>query len=188
MNEENGEINNDPEEGKGILSKDPSELILCYFTCPQDAANAFLGALMLTDYCARPVHYSFVSPVLPTKVQMILYGSILEEHVKIDVIGQKLLKDIPSVPDVLFVDTQDLIAIRRISNIPTAFLSRNTDSEADPGRITTLAYDTGVNMDDRDIVGRIIASLETYVDLVEPFTRMREALKETVKSKDTKGE
>ncbi|MBN2317103.1 MAG: hypothetical protein JXM79_24470 [Sedimentisphaerales bacterium] len=185
MNQENSEMYDDQDQEKGILGKDPSKLILCYFTCPQDAANAFLGALMLTDYRARPAHFSFVSPIRPTKVQRILYGSTLDEHVKIDVIGQKLLKDIPIVPDVIFVDKQDLLTIRRIAKMPTAFLSRNKDSESDPGRLTTLAYDTGSNIDDREPVGRILAYLETYVDLVEPFNRMREALKETVKSADS---
>ena len=184
MNQENGETHQKQERGEGVLTKDPSELILSYFTCPQDAAGAFLGALMLTDYRARPVHFSFVSPIRPTRFQRILFGSTLEEHVNIDVVGQKLLKDIPSVPDVLFVDRQELVALRQITDIPTAFLSRSADDEADAARLTTLAYDTSSNTEDEEIVGRILASLETFVDLIEPFNRMREALKEAIKSAD----
>ncbi len=184
MNDENSEVYENREEGENVAGKDPSNLTLCYLTCPQDAANAFLGALMVTDYRARPVHFSFVSPIRPTKIQRILYGSTLEEHVKIDVISEKLLKDLPVSPDVLFVDTQELLAVRRIVEMPTAFLSKSADGEDNPGRLTTLEYDTGSNMDDQDIVGRILASLESFVDLVEPFTRIREALREAIKTPD----
>jgi hypothetical protein len=186
MNYENDEVSDDQEDVKSIKNTaiDSTELILCYLTCPQDASNAFLGALMVTDYRVRPLHFAFVSPIRPTKIQRILYGSTLEEHVKIDVICEKLLKDLPFPPDVLFVDTKELLAIRNAVEIPTAYLSKSITSKDDPGRLTTLEYSTDSNLDDQDIVGRILASLETYVDLVEPFTRMREALKEAIKKSD----
>lgn len=171
-------------KGEGHPTEDPSELTLCYLSCPQDAASAFLGALMITDYRARPLHFSFVSPVRPTRVQRILYGSTLEDHVKIDVIGRELLKDLPIVPDVLFVDTEQILAIRQITDIPVAFLSKSPEHEDDPGKLTTLHYDTGSHIDDQEVVGRVLSSLEAYVDLVEPFTRMRDALKEAIKSSD----
>lgn len=184
MNSENDAVYDDHEETEHFMGKEPSDMTLCYLTCPQDAANAFLGALMVTDYRARPTHFAFVSPIRPTKVQRILYGSTLDEHVKIDVIGQKLLTDLPVVPDVLFVDTQELTVVRRIVDIPTAFLSKSSDAEDNPGKLTSLTYDTGSNMHDQDIVGKILAALESYVDLVEPFIRMRDALKEAIKSPD----
>jgi len=174
MNYENDEI----PEGQGDAESvdkaaiEPSEMILCYLTCP------------VTDYRARPLHFAFVSPIRPTRIQRILYGSTLEEHVKIDVISEKLLKDLPFLPDALFVDTKELLTIRRAVEIPTAFLSKSIESEDNPGRLTTLEYDTGSSLDDQDIVGRVLASLESYVDLVEPFARMREALKEAIKKQD----
>jgi hypothetical protein len=174
-------------ETETTTAVDPTNLTLCYLTCPQDAAGAFLGALLVTDYRTRPLHFSFVSPIRPTKTQRILYGRTLDEHVKIDVVAQKLLKDLPSVPNVLFVDALELIAARRITQIPTAFLNKQTDSKIEPGKLTTLQYDTGQNIGDQEPVGRILATLETLVDLVEPFARMREALKEAIKSPQAQG-
>lgn len=162
------------------------EVVLSYLTCPRDAAGAFIGALMLTDSRARPLHFAFVSPIRPTKIQRILYGSTLDEHVSVDVIGKKLLADLPIVPDVLLVDTQDLIAVRRIVDMPTAFL-RRADGDAPASSLSSLQYDTGANTDDQEDIGQILASLEMQVDLVEPFQRMREALKEAIKSGDSIG-
>jgi len=184
MNGENDKGNSQERKEEDNLRKEPSDLMLSYLSCPQDAANAFLGALMITDHRARPVHFSFVSPVRPTKVQRILYGSTLKEHVKIEVIGKKLLKDLPVIPDVLFVDVEDLLAIRQVADIPTAALSKSPEDESDPGRLSTLQYNTGSNIADQEVIGPIVAALETYVDLVEPFTRMKEALQEAIKSSD----
>ena len=180
----NNRPNENQEETEELLGKEPSEFILGYLTCPQDAAKAFLGALMLTDFRARPLHFSFVSPVRPTRLQRILYGSTLNEHLKIDVIAGKLLKDIPQLPDVLFVDAPELLLVRRITESPTALLTKSSDSEPKPGKLSMLEYNTGSNIADQEIVGQILAALETVVDLIEPFTRMREALKEAIKSSD----
>lgn len=185
-NNAEGEENNHEIEGHG--AKDPSSLVLSYLICPQDAANAFLGALMITDYRARPLHFSFVSPIRPTRIQRILYGSTLNEHIKIDCVAQKLLTDIPMIPDVLFVDEAELTIVRQITEIPAAFLTKNDDTTIQPGRLTTLKYDTDSNIEDQETVGQILAALEDYVDLVEPFTRIREALKEAIKSFDVRGD
>src|SRR5581483_5911743 len=102
---------------------------LCYLVCAIDGANAFVGAILLTDNRARPLHFSFVQPIKPTTMQRLLYGSTLDEFIKVDVIAQKLWQGLPNRPDVLFVDSPDLIAARRISGIPTAQLCKIAESD-----------------------------------------------------------
>jgi hypothetical protein len=132
------------------------------------------------------LHFAFVSPIRPTKIQRILYGPTLEEHLSVDVIGKKLLMGLPIAPDALLVDTPELIAVRRVADVPTAFLSK-VNGDAAPGRLSSLQYDTGSNIDDQEAIGQILALLEMKVDLVEPFQRMREGLREAIKSGDTVG-
>lgn len=185
MNEENTEnMAPDQQEPNGP-GKDTCDLVLCYLTCPQDSAKAFVGAIMLTDYRARPLYFACVSPVRPTKMQRMLYGPTLTEHLKVDVIGTKLLGTVPQVPDVLFVDAPDLIVMRRVAEFPTAFLEKNEKADPGSGTLSTLRYDTGSNTADDEVIGQIMATLESYVDLVEPFARMTEALKEVQKKTDT---
>ena len=76
MNYENDKTpeSQDSADSTDMPTIDSSEMALCYLTCPQDAANAYLGALMVTDYRARPLHFAFVSPIRPTRIQKILYG------------------------------------------------------------------------------------------------------------------
>lgn len=187
MVEDNRQATYEDEDEDGGSTAYGSDAVLAYLICPRDAGGAFVGALMVTDARVRPLHFAFVSPIRPTKIQRILYGPTLEEHISVDVIGRKLLADLPVVPDVLLVDTQDLTTVRRVANLPTAFL-RRVDGNAVAGSLSSLQYDTGANIDDQETVGQILASLEMQVDLIEPFQRMRDALKEAIKSGDSAGE
>lgn len=154
---------------------------LGYVTCPQDAAKGFLGALLLTDERTRPLHFGYVAPIRPTLMQRILYGKTLELHAKVDVILQRLSRDgLGRVPDVVFVDSEELLAAREVFGVPTARLCRKPQTEQGVP-FSTYQYDTGGNVNDADAVGRVVARLEQTVDLLDPFDRMREALKEALK-------
>lgn len=172
-----------PDESETSTSKDPSDLILAYLSCPYDAAKSFIGALLITDATGRPLHFTYVSPVRPTTMQRLLYGKTLTEHTKVDVITKKLFAaDMSMVPDVLFVDSAELLAARRISNVPTAYLSSATDAESDSSSLSVVTYDTGGHTADEEAIGRIVVNLEQSIDLLDPFGRIREALKEALKS------
>lgn len=160
---------------------DPDRVCLAYLSCPQDGAKGYLGALLLTDGRTRPLHFGYVAPVRPTVMQRILYGRTLDVHVKMDVIAKKLAQDgISKVPDVLFVDAEDLLAARAIFNVPIARLTR-PDSKGPGTTISTYQYDTGGHVQDEEKVGRIVSALEQQVDLLDPFQRLQEALKEALK-------
>jgi len=164
-----------------VLGKPVPDLILCYMICLQDAANGFVGAMMLTDSRVRPLHFGFVQPVRPSRMQRLLYGATLDEHVKVDVIASRLWQGCPKKPDVVFLGTPDLLPVRRLTSTPTAFLCKVPHDQNGAVNLSALRYDAGGNRGDWDAVGCVLAELETQVDLVEPFDRMREALKEAIK-------
>jgi len=161
----------------------PTDWILCYLVCPTEAGGGFLGAILLTDNRARPQYFALVEPVKPTKMQQLLYGSTLEEYIKVDVIAQKLWQGLPNPPDVLFVDAPDLINTRRITHVPTAFIAKVPDSQTSSSSLSTLLYDVGDHKNDQTVVGEIVGALENTCNLLEPFGRIREALKEALKTR-----
>jgi hypothetical protein len=150
--------------------------------CATDAAGGFTGAILLTDNRARPQHFAFVQPIKPTIMQRILYGTTLEEHIKIDVITQKLWDGLPSPPDVVFVEAHDMIQARRVTHIPTALIAKLPDTEPRTSSFSLLRYDTGINKIDDFQVGQVLVALENSCNLLEPFNRIRGALKEALKS------
>jgi len=161
--------------------KAPNAYVLCYLTCPQDSSGAFVGALLLTDARGRPLHFGYVTPIKPTPFQRILYGTALLEHVKVDVIAKKLFGGVPQVPDVVFVDSKDLLKSRRFISFPMAHLGKAEGGNESGGQLSALIYDTGENTHDRETVGILINCLENQIDMLEPFRRMTEALKECLK-------
>ena len=172
----------DQAEGETTPAQSVESVTLGYLSCPQTADKGFAGALLVTDYGTRPLHFAYVAPIRPTAMQRILYGRTLSEHTKVLVIARKLLTDgLSVIPSVLFVDAADLIVARRFTKWPVARLSKGTQ---DASSLSTLQYDTGGNSQDASAVGRIVASLEASVDLLDPFARLREALKEALKGEE----
>jgi hypothetical protein len=163
-------------------SEMPSGAILGYLSCPQDAANGFLGAMLITDSRARPLHFAFVSPVRPTAMQRLLYGATLAEHVKVDVIAKKLMQGLPFRPSVVFVDSSDMVNARRVVGLPTAFLTKNEQPLGAAANLSMLRYDTHGHAEDQDAVGVVVSELEPWIDLIEPFSRLMDALKEAQKT------
>lgn len=159
---------------------DPDRVCLAYLSCPQDGAKGYLGALLLTDGRTRPLHFGYVAPVRPTVMQRILYGPTLNADVKIHVITRKLNDGLSRVPDVVFVDAEDLLPARAVFNVPTARLTLSPGTETGI-KLSTLQYDTGGHARDQEAVGRIVAAYEQTVDLLNPFERMQEALKDALK-------
>ncbi len=167
---------------KSQTEKDGDGVSLAYLTCPQDAARGFLGAILVTDGRTRPLHFGYVTPIRPTVVQRILYGKTLEVDVKINVIARKLLQEgLTQVPDVVFVDSETLIAARSVFGVPVARLWRRPADAQVGVTISTYLYDTGGNAADERAAGSIVAELEQSVDLLDPFDRIQEALKEVLK-------
>ena len=94
-------------------SNETSSLVLAFLSCPQGPAKSFLGAVLVTDATGHPLEFSYVDPIRPTRMQRILYGRLLEEHVKKDLIARKLLEGLAHKPDITFVDTDELLALQR---------------------------------------------------------------------------
>jgi len=125
-----------------LLPSDMADIVLCYLSCPNIGNKGALGAVMLTDYRVRPTHFSCVSPVKTSKLQKILYGSILEEHITIDIISNRLLEELPTQPHVILVDDKNLLPIKKITNIPTAFVYGNDESDTDDS-VQRIIHETG---------------------------------------------
>ena len=158
------------------------DAVLGYIIFAQDQSAAWTGAVMLTDSRTRPLHFAFATPVRPTPLQKLLYGTTLDEYVRIDVIGKKLIPDLPRVPDVMFVETADSRAIRRVTPFPVAILSKSQGESPNTGAFSGVVFSTGDSRDDHEIVAPLISAIDGSINLLEPFGRMREALKEALKT------
>jgi hypothetical protein len=171
---------NDRAQQRDATEARVESIALAYLTCPQTPDRGHVGALLITDYRTRPLHFSYVSPIRPTTIQRLLYGRTLNSHVSVDVIASKLLSGgTPLRPAVLFVDSPELLEVRRVCQWPVAHLHA---TNPDTTQLSTMRYDIGDHHQDSETVGRIVANLESITNLLDPFVRVREALKEALKA------
>jgi hypothetical protein len=161
------------------FGKPLDKLVLAYLSCPQDAAKSYLGGLLLTDWRTRPVEFSFVSPVKISLMQRLVHGKTLDEVVVIDVISQRLLGEATKAADVVFVDSGALLQAQRLVEVPVVLLERQ--AQVSPGSLTAITFKTAESRFSES-VARFVTGVETQVDLIDPFARLTDAIREALRS------
>lgn len=64
---------------------------IAYIACEKDEKGAYTGAVLVTDARGMPLDFRYTDPVKPTRIQEILYGHALQNHLIHDVIIATLL-------------------------------------------------------------------------------------------------
>lgn len=171
------------------MSKKPGYLVTL---CEQ---NAYVGGVMITDHHAIPVDFKYTDPVTPTKVQRIIYGSVLEQYIRNHVIIGALIKEISVPPPFYVVSQHQLFDIEEANNLTLVAIQRTQFASLGDQGSVTRAKDNEILLQGwndqhpmRIVFGRIPADqqeamikdliqLSKSMDLVEPGERLEKALK-----------
>lgn len=92
------------------------------FTIP--CPNTYMGGLMICDDKGFPVEFRYSEPIKPTSIQQVLYGNVLEKHIKVDVISESLLKSVSSPFEIMIVQDENLLEHKFSSNITVLRISQ----------------------------------------------------------------
>lgn len=82
---------------------------LAYGVAYSSGANGYLGSVLITDYKGFPLEFRYTDPIVPTKIQQVLYGEGLEKYIKLDVILDSLMRVLSNRFSVLLVQDEDLL-------------------------------------------------------------------------------
>lgn len=85
------------------------EVRIGYLLVASPVNNVFIGGIMVVDGRGLPVEFRYTEPIQPTKIQQVLYGSVLSRYIKTEVILETLLKSLESRPHVLVVDDDSFL-------------------------------------------------------------------------------
>lgn len=85
------------------------ELKLAYLFVKQTPAGGYLGGVLVCDTKGFPLEFRYTEPILPTKIQKVLYGQNLDKYLKIDVLLDSLLKVLGTKYDILVVNDKKLL-------------------------------------------------------------------------------
>jgi len=158
-----------------------------------ETGDGYIGALLVTDPVGVPIEFRATQPVKPTAIQKTLYGATLEPYIGVSLCGRQLLKTSERRPDILFVNKEFMVDLRAEFTMPIIFCrgageladvaddsDRLPSTRVEPLRAGLTPIIVCVHGMDADILEDLRSQLERLaasIDILEPFTRITEALR-----------
>jgi hypothetical protein len=171
------------------------EPLLGFLALRQRDPHGFFGGYLIVNARVRPMEFHCSLPIQPSRAQRILYGATLLEYVCGELIARALLGKSTAKPQLILTDCEPALSVRHWIDLPIAYVAgssvRREESEG-------FTIPEGARLDaryaDRVSHGATFSCIATYAkdldafaildafernqDLLEPFSRIVEALAE----------
>ena len=160
---------------------------IAYYTVVDDDRTGWTGGLLVLSGGGRPIEFQCTLPVRPSRAHEILFGPTLRDHLIGEVIGSLLVKKVRTPISLLCCDQPEALQIEAAVGFPVALVVEAAENEEGPISDETMAGFTSVPlvgstlrvaMEQADQVRAITSKLSDLPDAIEPFERIREAIKE----------
>jgi hypothetical protein len=170
---------------------------LGFLTVVENADGSLLGGYLLLNASGRPLEFHCTAPVKPNRTQEILYGPTLKPYLYGEQIGQTLLTKSKLTPVVVCTDSEAMLAVREFTHVPVVLVqadkrpaephsSARQDARPPGSSSFQLAKSQVVAAvhyaDDVQVIRDAWPLQADHLNLLEPFTRIREALDEAQRS------
>ena len=175
-----------------------SEYKIGYIDIYRSGRDEYMGGVLITDRLGIPVEFRHTESVSPTKVQQVLYGRALEKFIKTETLAKCLLGDLENKPDLLVVPDADYYPLTRMFNFPFVQIAKAgrepmekhgdyvevSESEIHL-QVLSLREPLRVRVDRKNAptlpsVRTVLVDVGRTMDVIEPLTRVQEALKALV--------
>ena len=174
-----------------------------FLTVLEHPGQGWLGGYLLLNVSGRPLEFHCTAPVKPNRAQEILYGPTLQPFLFGEQIGHTLVTKSSLRPIFICTDSADVLSLREVVECPVVLIQSEDASAAgeDGRRLRVEGAHHGVpaphsarKLGCRSVVlprgfeaefeqvAKLWAPHAEGVDLLEPFTRIREAVEETQRS------
>jgi hypothetical protein len=164
-------------------------LRLGFLTAIIEPEKGFVGGLLVTNQCGRPLEFQCTLPVKPNATQELLYGPTLESFILGELIGGTLVDKAGIKPQLVLTDNDRILELRNHIDQPVALVLRPEVAEGasdESPRCMKLGRQIvsfhPAHEPDHAAVLRNAAAIPAEADLLEPFERVRQALQETLRS------
>lgn len=170
-----------------------------FLTVQEFTDLGLIGGYLILNAVGRPLEFHCTAPVRPNRAQEILYGPTLAPFLYGEQIGQTLVAKGKSRPMFVCTDVEPVLSAREFVSAPVVWITRggeevNGQLWLDAAHSTTpvpmsrkllrfqlASHQAAVAEDharDRDKVVEQWQPHATAMDLLEPFSRLREAIEE----------
>jgi hypothetical protein len=165
-------------------NRNPNTNVNIGFLTILQEASGWLGGYLVTNGWGRPIEFRLTTAVQPNRMQTIIFGATLTEHILADLIGKTLVEKTATMPDLVVTDVPMALPLRSRVEMPVVALryaaSADTVEFNHPRATTGLLLHSRYTSDLEATAG-ILDRVDPAVDLAEPFARIRDAIAESRK-------
>ncbi len=142
-----------------------------------------VGGLLVTNHLGRPLEFQCTTPVKPNRTQELLYGPTLRAYLLGELLGGTLVERTSVKADLLLVEDDDQLGVAETTDVPVARLLTD-DDPVEPSETVRLGNQLLVPASGVDAAAleKLAGPLPAEASLAEPFDRVREALRETMRA------
>lgn len=152
-----------------------------FLTVVETPDRGFVGGLLVTNQLGRPLEFQCTTPVKPNRTQEILYGPTLRTFICGELIADTLMERAGVRPDLVLVEQPEALSPMRENRIPRGQVIVDDALDGTEARVGGSQIRFSADVSAEAIAG-LQADIPEQADLTEPFERIREALKETLKA------
>jgi hypothetical protein len=176
-----------------------------YLSALESPEYGFFGGYLLISMHGRPLEFHCTAPVRPNRAQQILYGPMLHPYLLGEQIGGALVREAAIVPQLILTDQLAVLSLRSHIETPVVCIrdAGGAAGSANPLGQTDAFGESASNSErlernasgrfqlhghacqlapgyesDRELVLKPLDELVQHVELVEPFDRIHEAIRE----------
>lgn len=158
-----------------------------FYTVQYAERTGWTGGYLLLNRGGRPLEFHCTLPVRPSRAHEILYGPTLRGHLIGETIGPVLLRRSRLQPMLVCCDQPEALVLGPHSQAPVGLVADAAEgevalqsAEAMPGWISLPLAGSHVRvpMAQEEAARAAIDQLTDLPDLLEPFMRIREAIRE----------
>lgn len=111
---------------------------LAYAVAYSSSTSGYMGAILITDYKGFPLEFRYTDPIIPTKIQQVLYGDGIEKYIKLDVITDSLMKALSGKFSILLVQDDDMLEFKSESIVLIRVSSTKLPPLSQPGELSKV--------------------------------------------------
>ena len=150
---------------------------LGFLTVVENPELGLIGGYLLLNAAGRPLEFHCTAPVQASRTQEILYGPTLKPYLYGEQIGQTLLGKSKLAPIVVCTDREAVLAVRELIELPVLWVVESQSEQSFSLAMNQVLTASQFPADEQVIRQNWPAQAD-HLDLLEPFTRIREALDE----------
>lgn len=153
-----------------------------------DSEEGYVAGLLTLDARGRPIEFHCTAPLRPNRAQVILYGPTLRSYIVAEQLARVLTRHVKGTISVLWTDDGDALSIREDVDFPVGLVHPEYDASSKLGDVTSCPVPDRFQVhsafpDDRVRIEQAWREAASWIELSEPFERIREAIREAHRSK-----